>query len=60
MSLRKQESKMMERMLKVSCESKSLRMSIVNININEVSENYGQSQIILAYNDFLYDVNKGE
>ena len=51
---------MMERMLKVSCESKSLRMSIVNININEVSENYGQSQIILAYNDFLYDVNKGE
>ena len=44
----------------VSYESKSLRMSIANINTNEISANNGQSQIRLAYNDFLYDANKGD
>ena len=51
---------MMESMFKASYESKILRMSIVNINTNEVSANNRQSQIRFAYNDFLYDVNKGE
>ena len=39
---------------------KSLRMSIVNMNTYEVSANNGQGQIILVYNDFLYDANKGK
>ena len=60
MSLRKQESKMMEHMFKVSYQSKSIRMAIANIDTNEVSTNNGQGKIRLAYNDFLYDVNKGE
>ena len=47
-------------MFKVRYESKSLKMSIVNINTNEVSANNRQSQIRFAYNDFLYDANKGE
>ena len=59
MSLRKQERKMLERMFKVSNESKSLRMSVANIITNDVSANNWQSQIKLAYQDFLYDANKG-
>ena len=59
MSIRNQESKMMERMFKVSYEIKILRMSIANTNTHEVSTNNGQSQIRLTCNDFLYDVNKG-
>ena len=35
-------------------------MAIANIDTNEVSTNNGQGKIRLAYNDFLYDVNKGE
>ena len=35
-------------------------MSITNINAYEVSENEGQGQIRLAYNDCLYDANKGK
>ena len=59
-SLRNKERKIMERMFKVSYESKSLRMTISNMITNEVSTNNGQSQIKLAYNDFLYDANKGD
>ena len=50
----------MEHMFKVRYESKSLRMSMVNMITNEVSAINGPSQIKLAYNDFLYDGNKGE
>ena len=60
MSLRKQERKMMEHLLKVSYESKRLRMSIANMITYDVSANNGQSQIKLGYNDFLYDANKVE
>ena len=59
MSLRKQEIKIMERVFKVRFETMSLRMSLSNINTNEVSANNRQSQIRLDYNDFLYDANKG-
>ena len=49
----------MERMFKVSNEE-----DLNNVNIqyhtHEVSVNNGQSQIRLAYNDFLYDSNKGK
>ena len=45
MTLRNQERKMMECMLKDSYESKSLRISITNMITNEVSTNNGQSQI---------------
>ena len=51
---------MMERMFKVSYEIKSIRILIVNININEVSANNGQSQITLAYTDFFNDAKKEE
>ena len=44
MSLRNQERKMMERMFKVSYESKSLRMSIANMITNEFSPNNGKIQ----------------
>ena len=60
MYLINQERKMTEPMSKVSHESNSLWMSIPPINTKEVSANNGQSQIRLAYNDFLYDYNKGE
>ena len=60
MSLRKQERKMREHMFKGSYGSKSLRISIININTNGVLENNGQSQILLAYNDYLYEANKGK
>ena len=49
----------MERMFKVSNEE-----DLNNVNIqyhtHEVSVNNGQSQIRLAYNDFLYDAKKGK
>ena len=35
-------------------------MSIANINTHKVSANNGQGQIRMAYNDFLYDDNKGK
>ena len=51
---------MMERMFRVSYESKSLRISIAKMITNEVSEKICQSQTKLAYNYVLYDANKME
>ena len=50
---------MMECMFKVSIEEE-----IKNVNCqyhtHEVSANNGQSHLRLAYNEFLYDANKGK
>lgn len=40
--------------------NKILRRSIANINTSDVSASNGQGQIRLAYNDLLYDANKGK
>ena len=49
----------MERMFKVSHEEE-LKNTNCQCHTHEVSTNNGQSKIRLAYNDFLYDANKGK
>ena len=50
---------MMERMFKVRNEEELKNVNF-QYHTHEVSANNGQSQLRLAYNDFLYDANKGK
>ena len=50
---------MMEQMFKVSNEEE-LKNVNCQYHTHEVSANNGQSQLRLAYNDFLYDAKKGK
>ena len=50
---------MMERMFKMRNEEE-LKNVNCQCHTHEVSENNGQIQIRLAYNEFLYDANKGK
>ena len=48
----------MERMFKVSYEQEHKNVNC-QYHTHEISTNNGQGKIRLAYNDFFYDVNKG-
>ena len=50
---------MMERMFKVSNEEETKNVNC-KYHTHDLSANYGQSQLRLANNDFLYDANKGK